>query len=444
MRTEPIDCSAAWDAIEAERDTPRELSEQDWELLEALSAAGGPDGDGDLRRWGQPSTARLLQLLETPGPRLQNAVSLLLLARRDDIAEALVTIDDDRSFLAQLTDRATEIDVARNRRVPRGPRGPRPSEPAPPAPKGPPADHRDAERWEQALADPETTLAKVAEVMGGEGSEQARMRRMATLLGIRQQENNRRVMADAELRVEVNERLVRLGGEPLWPEPLDPLAERWAAALADPLAAFERVVELRTSPGRPRDVQRRVALALGIDSRRPVATLRAEIAARLEQLEDSANRATGASVVITPGEPAGPPPLTAEVLITEAWAREPMQPTTRRSLDSWELLTARGEAPDWRRHFGMLSDHHGPSAAAAISGVAGVPYQEVVAYAGLLRERHQEDVAELRNAYSDAEGLLGDALTAPGWEWLSAGLTVRIEALWQRCRELTADPRTAG
>lgn len=465
---EPIDTTAEWDAIEAVRDTPRDLTEADWELLESLAAAGGPDGNGDLMRWGMPSTGRLLQLLEVPGPRLQNAINLLLLARRDDVIESLAQADYNGELLPVLTSRCAALHADRERRA--GTSRPRQQEPAaaPPAPKGRPTGRRAAERWQQAQDDPAAALAGVAEVLAGDGTEQARMRRAATLLGIRYQGDGMPMMPNPEIRAEINRRLVQLGGEAFWPEPCaDPAAEQWAACLANPVATIERVAELRCAEGTAKDRMRRVAMTLGIDTQQPAATLRAEITARLEQLEDAASgpvvvEPAPLPVVITAGppapgpqvvievpmsaepEPAGPPPLTAEVLVAEAWAREPMRPTTAASLATWEALVERGESPDWRRHFGMLSDHWGPSAAAMISGVCSVPFAEVVAYGALVRERHQEDLMELRKAYGVAEGLLSDALLSKGWEMLSAGLQTRIEALWERCREITSDPRPSA
>lgn len=471
---DPVDNSAVMDAIEAARVTPRELTEGDWELVEALAAAGGPDGDGDLMRWGQPSVERLIDLLELPGCRVAAIVDLLLLARRDDLAEALVQADDDRTLLAQLTDRAAEIDAERNRRAPRA-KDAAPA--APPRTKGRQAGQADAERWQRAQAAPHEALAAVAEILNGDGTAQAKLRRSATLLGIRHRDAGQQVMSDAEVRRELNTRLQALGGETLEvaeAEAASQLARRWADCQQDPAAAIERVVAIRTGGGPARDRTLAAARALGIEcrphggSRVPAAELRQAIAERLEVLEEIASgittgpviEAAPAAVVITPlPEPApaaepqtwvvesqvlemGPwPELTTEMLLAEAWDHQPERSTLQDRLEAWEAHA--GQDQDWRAFFGALSDFARPSAAAAISGATGVPTAEVQAWEATVRQRHQEDLAELRTAYGTLEALLADALMAPGWEWLSAGLTVRCDSLWARCRELS-EPPAAG
>ena len=475
---DPIDNSAVMDAIETERDTPRELTEQDWQLLESLAAAGGPDGGGDLRRWGMPSTQRLLQLLETPGPRLMHCVNLLLLARRDDVIEAIAEADYSGDLLPAIEARCSELHTEHNRRAPRGPRATEPAPVAPPRRKGRVAGQADAQRWQWAQEAPQEALAAISAVMAGDGTTQSKLSRSASLLGIRHQVDGRRVMTAGEVRAELNTRLQALGGEPLEAaeaEAVSQLEQRWAECQRDPAAAIERVVTIRTSDGLARERTLAAARALGIacrdqDGRRvPAMELRAEIATRLEALEDLASGITSgpvieaepAAVVITPmPEPApappaetwvvgsqvlelGPyPPITAEMLLAEAWAHQPEQCTLQDRLAAWEAQD--GQDLDWRAFFGTLSDFAWPSAAAAISGVCGVPTAEVQAWEARVRQRHQEDLAELRTAYSDLSELLADAVQQRGWQWLSAGLTVRCDSLWARARELSDDPRPSA
>lgn len=456
------DASADWDAIEAERDTPRELSEQDWELLEALAAAGGPDGGGDLRRWGMPSTQRLLELLEVPGPRLMHCINLLLLARRDDVIEAIAEADYSGDLLPAIKARCSELHTERNRRAPRGPRATEPAPAAPPRPKGRQAGQADAERWQRAQAAPQEALAAVAEILAGGGTAQSKLRRSASLLGIRHQVDSKRVMTDAEVRAELNARLQALGGEPLEGMEAaagDPHAEQWRQAQANPAAAIEKAVAIRTSGGTAKERTLAVAALLGIPlrvdwQRVPVNRLRQAIAERLAALEDLASSiSTGpmaevepAAVVITPlPEPApaaepqtwvvelGPPPLlTAEMLLAEALDPAHREPTTQAAISGWQ---ARPGTP-WQEWFRHVRDHLGPSAAATISTATGASLDQVIEHGRQVMERHQAERAELRAAYPDLQGLLQDAVSGCGWEWFAEALGVGIEALWGHAAEL--------
>lgn len=396
---EPLDSSAVWDAIE--NPPIATISAAQWDLIEHLAAQAGEAGraTGDLYRWGLAAHDRLVALAEMPGAGILSLLSHLLMLRREDLIDSILSADYDGEIVHELMLKSAEIETKREKIASQY----RPATEDQLCEQSQGAEwarKRREQRWQYAQDNAGETLAKIAEIIQADPRKcRDTLEKIAGLLGIRcygrSECGHRTTLQKEELRELVDDRIAALEG--------------LASPAQEPLAVVITTGE--PAPG-PQDASVVVAVA-----------------------PQQAEPAPGA---------AGPPPLTAETLISEAWDREVMRSTTRRSLDSWEALVGRGEAPDWRRSCGMLSDHWGPSAAAMISGVCSVPFAEVVAYGSLVRERHQECLAELRAAYSDAQGLLSDAMAAPGWEWLAEGLGVGPEALWQRCRELTADPRPSA
>jgi hypothetical protein len=134
-------------------------------------------------------------------------------------------------------------------------------------------------------------------------------------------------------------------------------------------------------------------------------------------------------------KPRTPKPVDpVEALAAEALALEPDSPTTMASIAAWE---ATGREGDWRQTFRLDSDFlQGRQALVLIAGATGAAVAEVEAHSRELAQRYVDQAAEVAAAWSDAEQLLADAVTAGSWEGLAVAAGVTPDVLQRRFRQL--------
>lgn len=213
--------------------------------------------------------------------------------------------------------------------------------------------------------------------------------------------------------------------------------EQWHAARAEPAATVEAVqaemigVELLQAADR-RLLLERVGRMLGLQgvSGMKVGELQGGIDERLGEL-------LSISMSTAPSMAAEPSPR--ELLHADALEHASDPPTTRASIERWEQRGGSDQGADWRRWFRLPTDFTlGHQAVNTIAEVVGVSVAEVEAHGAAIAEREAKDRAEVAAAWVDAEALLTDAVTATGWEWLSAAAGVSPAVLIERYQELTS------
>lgn len=385
---EALDSSTVWDLIESP--PLATISEAQWDLIEHLAAQAGEAGraSGNLWQWGTATADRLMTLAEMPGAGILSLVNHLLMLRRDDLMDAILSADYDGEIVHQLAIRSAGIETEREK-VAEKYRPPENRQPEDAHPRTQWAEEHRQQRWKEAQEKPQETLAKIAEITDADPKMyRPTLDKIAQSLGIRHYGRKEYGEADPrkqELSEQINDRIEIL--------------RALAAPAPEPLPVV--LTEGEPAPG-PQDVAIVVPMAAEPEPER-----------------------------------AGPPPLTAEVLIAEALDPQRRQPTTIAAIAGWQ---ARPGTP-WRQWFRHLRDHLGPSAAAAIAEATGASFEEVRLHGEAVWARHEGDLAQLRAAYPTLDSLMADALPAPGWEWLSAGLGVGIEALWGHAAALAMAER---
>ncbi len=311
----------------------REISEEDWEMIEHLAELSNQRGD--VYTSGTVTASRAMQVFEMPGAAILSIVVHLAYLRRDDLIDALEVADMENLLTDEML-RRKEHDLSRfeamqvkplQRRTPRT------------------HQRRSREEMEQA----------------------------------------------------------------------------WAACLADPQAAVERMRAVIASHTDGRQAEQDLARVLGI----PILggqTWRVELQARQLQLVELAEAAV---------DP-------VEALAAEALELELDRPTTMASLATWET---RGRAGDWRQAFRLPSDFlAGQQAVILIASAVGVPVEEVHDHWTAIARRCDAQGREVAAAWGDPEQLLADAVTAGSWEALAVAAGVTPDVLQRHYKQLTDGP----
>jgi hypothetical protein len=311
----------------------REISEEDWEMIEHLAELSNQRGD--VYTSGTVTASRAMQICEMPGAAILSIVVHLAYLRRDDLVDSLEVADLENL----LTD--------------------------------------------EILKRKEYDLQRLEEF---QGRQQKRRTPRA------HQRRSREQMDQA-----------------------------WAACLADPRAAVERMRAVIAShtDGHQGGAEQDLAMLLGVGVR---GGWRGELQAKQLQLVELAEAAVD--------------PL--EALAAEAMGLELDRPTTMASLATWE---ARGREGDWRQAFRLPSDFlQGPQAVALIAGAVGVPVEEVHDHWTAIARRCNAQGREVAAAWADPQQLLADAVTAGGWEALAVAAGVTPDVLQRHYKQLTDGP----
>jgi len=196
------------------------------------------------------------------------------------------------------------------------------------------------------------------------------------------------------------------------------MEQAWAACLADPQAAVERMRAVIASHTDEQAAEE-LARLLGVPLKKSGAC-RALVQER--QLE-----------LLQLAEAAAVDPV--EALAAEAMGLELDRPTAMASLAAWE---ATGRAGDWRQAFRLPSDFlAGQQAVVLIAGAVGVPAAEVHDHWTAIARRCSAQAQDVAAAWGDPEQLLADAVTAGGWEALAVAAGVTPDVLQRHYKQLT-------
>lgn len=326
--------------------TLREITEEDWGLIEHLAEISTRTGDVDGRNT-TATAERARQLLEMPGAAILSLICHLTYLRRVDLVDALEVADRTNILTDEIITRK-EYETRRERLIrQRQEQGRRLGQAR--------ADRAELDRvWLQAQADPEGTITALQALWAQAGvNHRQRLHQAGALLGL-------------------------------------------AAGQSDD--ALQRRVDERQL-----------------------------------QLIELCNR------VQAPPEPQ-PEPDPGAALRAEALDWQPAGSTVLAALDRWRNRGRCDQGADWRRWF-RHSDFHHPQegqAIALIASAVGATVAEVEAHARVLGQRHADQLAAVREAWSSADQLLADAVLAGSWEALAIASGVSPDNLLKGWQELAA------
>jgi hypothetical protein len=311
----------------------REISEEDWEMIEHLAELSNQRGD--VYTSGTVTASRAMQICEMPGAAILSIVVHLAYLRRDDLVDSLEVADLENL----LTD--------------------------------------------EILKRKEYDLQRLDEFQG----RQQKRRTPRT-----HQRRSREQMDQA-----------------------------WAACLADPRAAVERMRAVIAShtDGHQGGAEQDLARLLGVGLR---GGWREELQAKQLQLVELAEAAA-----VEPGE----------ALAAEAMDWRDGLPTAQSAINAWQRRQQQPEQ-DWREWFRHGSCFQlGETAIRSIASAVGVSVEEVQLHAAQVEAREDLQLRQVEAAYVDAAELLRDAREAGGWGWLGTHLELPPWMFERRYAEIT-------